>query len=114
MGKFNLAMGITPEIAEQIDLSQNHRILDLGGGPGTFAIHFCLANPGLDAVIYDRPTMQFFAMETVAKFGLKERIEFMYRKNKVSVSIILGSGCQMKTNCSYFSRSLLTILASVF
>ena len=37
----------------------------------------------------------------------------MYRKNRVFVWIILGSGCRMKTNSSYFSRRLLTILASV-
>lgn len=76
MGMFNLAMGIAPDIAEQIDLSGRHRLLDLGGGPGTYAIHFCLANPGLHADIYDRPTTQPFAMETVEKFGLRERIEF--------------------------------------
>jgi ubiquinone/menaquinone biosynthesis C-methylase UbiE len=76
MGMFNLAMGIAPAIAEQIDLSACHRLLDLGGGPGTYAIHFCLANPELQAVIYDRPTTESFAMETVGKFGLQERIEF--------------------------------------
>ncbi len=76
MGMFNLAMGIAPIIAEEIDLSDRQRLLDLGGGPGTFAIHFCLANPELDAVIYDRPTTESFARETVAKFGLKERIDF--------------------------------------
>ena len=77
MGMFNLAMGIAPAIAEQIDLSGRHRLLDLGGGPGTFAIHFCLANPELDAVIYDRPTTESFAMETVAKFGLTDRVDFI-------------------------------------
>jgi len=76
MGMFNLAMGIAPEIADKIDLSGRHRLLDLGGGPGTYAIHFCLANPELTAVIYDRPTTKPFAMETVARFGLAERIEF--------------------------------------
>lgn len=76
MGMFNLAMGIAPIVAKEIDLSRYHRLLDLGGGPGTYAIHFCLANPALDAVIYDRPTTQSFAAETVAKFGLEERIAF--------------------------------------
>ena len=76
MGMFNLAMGIAPEIADKVDLSGRHRLLDLGGGPGTYAIHFCLANPELTAVIYDRPTTKPFAMETVARFGLAERIEF--------------------------------------
>ncbi|MCF8057011.1 MAG: SAM-dependent methyltransferase [Desulfocapsa sp.] len=76
MGMFNLAMGIAPVIAEQIDLSGHHRLLDLGGGPGTYAIHFCLANPGLHAVIFDRPTTESFAAKTVANFGLTERIGF--------------------------------------
>lgn len=76
MGMFNLAMGIAPGLAEQIDLSSHHRLLDLGGGPGTYGIHFCLANPGLQAVIYDRPTTQSFAEETVEKFGLSDRIKF--------------------------------------
>jgi predicted O-methyltransferase YrrM len=76
MGMFNLAMGVAPVIAEQVDLSARHRLLDLGGGPGTYAIHFCLANPELRAVIFDRPTTETFAMKTVAKFGLTERIQF--------------------------------------
>ena len=76
MGMFNLAMGIAPKIADQVDLSAHHHLLDLGGGPGTYAIHFCLANPELNAVIFDRPTTKSFAMNTVTKFGLAERIKF--------------------------------------
>ena len=76
MGMFNLAMGTAPAIAKEIDLAGRHRLLDLGGGPGTYAIHFCLANPELSAVIFDRPTTEPFAMKTVEKFDLTERIEF--------------------------------------
>ncbi len=76
MGMFNLAMGIAPGLASQIDLSGRHRLLDLGGGPGTYAIHFCLANPDLSAVIYDHHTTEPFAMKTVKKFGLANRIGF--------------------------------------
>lgn len=76
MGMFNLAMQIAPQIADQIDLSGKSRLLDLGGGPGTYAIHFCKANPALQAVIYDRPTTESFARQTVAQFGLSERIDF--------------------------------------
>ncbi len=77
MGMFNLGMGLAPRIAEQVDLSARRRLLDLGGGPGTYAIHFCLANPELRAVIFDRPTTESFAMNTVAKFRLTDRIEFV-------------------------------------
>lgn len=76
MGMFNLAMGIAPRLASQLDLAGRTRLLDLGGGPGTYAIHFCLANPGLKAVIYDRPTTEPFARKTVARFGLSDRIDF--------------------------------------
>lgn len=53
------------------------RLLDPGGGPGTYAIHFCLANPELTAVILDRPTTEPFARKTGAKFNLSDRIDFI-------------------------------------
>lgn len=77
MGMFNLAMAIAPTIAKEISLSGRHRLLDLGGGPGTYAIQFCLANPGLRAVIIDRPTTEPFARRTVERFGVSERIDFV-------------------------------------
>ncbi len=73
---FNLAMGIAPRLALQFPLSGRKRLLDLGGGPGTYAIHFCIANPGLAAVILDRSTTEPVARETVARFGLTDRIAF--------------------------------------
>lgn len=76
MGMFNLASLLAPRIAHTIDLSGTKRLLDLGGGPGTYAIHFCLANPGLSAVVYDLPTTRSFAETTVARFDLSERITF--------------------------------------
>jgi hypothetical protein len=56
LGMFNLAMGIAPGLARQLDallkeaglpgMAGRRRLLDLGGGPGTYAIQFCLAHPG--------------------------------------------------------------------
>lgn len=77
LGMFNLAMGIAPQIASIFDMSGRRRLLDLGGGPGTYAIHFCLANPELTAVILDRPTTKSFANQTVGRFNLSERIAFV-------------------------------------
>lgn len=76
MGMFNLASLVAPEVATQLDLTDRKRLLDLGGGPGTYAIHFCKANPELKATIYDKGTTEPFAMSTVEKFGLGERIDF--------------------------------------
>ncbi|KJS01723.1 MAG: SAM-dependent methyltransferase [Desulfobulbaceae bacterium BRH_c16a] len=77
LGMFNLAMGVAPHMAAAFDLAGRRRLLDLGGGPGTYAIHFCKANPDLSAIILDRPTTEPFARKTVARFGLTGRIDFI-------------------------------------
>lgn len=77
MGMFNLAMLLAPKVVPTIELGGRRRLLDLGGGPGTYAIHFCLHNPELTAVIYDLPSTRRFAEETVARFGLSDRITFV-------------------------------------
>ncbi|GAB6096462.1 methyltransferase [Desulfatiferula olefinivorans] len=77
MGMFNLAMGMAPALAEALDLSGCSRLLDFGGGPGTFAVHFCLANPQLRATVFDLPTTRHFAEKTIARFGLSDRIDFV-------------------------------------
>jgi precorrin-6B methylase 2 len=76
MGMFNLAMQIAPQVVSNVDLQGKRRLLDLGGGPGTYAIHFCQANPQLTATVYDLPTTRRFAEKTIASFGLSDRITF--------------------------------------
>ncbi len=77
MGMFNLAMAIAPKITAAVNLEGKHHLLDLGGGPGTHAIHFCLANPGLRATIYDRQATAPFAEKTTTRFGVADRIDFL-------------------------------------
>ncbi len=77
MGMFTLAMGIAPLIAKEIDLSGRKHLLDLGGGPGTYAIHFCLKNPALRATVADLSTTKPFAEKTIDRFNLSERIDFV-------------------------------------
>ncbi len=76
MGMFNMAMLSGPRIAEIIDLSRRRHLLDLGGGPGTHAIHFCLKNPDLKATVYDLAATRPFAEKTIERFGLSGRIVF--------------------------------------
>ena len=77
MGMFNIAMSMAPLLADTIDLSGRGHLLDLGGGPGTYAIHYCLKNPGLKATVYDLPTIRPFAEKTIERFDLTDRIDFM-------------------------------------
>ena len=77
MGMFNLAMQIAPRIVAKIDLHDKQRLLDLGGGPGSYAIQFCQANPELTATVYDLASTRPFAEKTIASFGLQGRITFV-------------------------------------
>jgi len=76
MGMFNLAMALAPRMVEAVELSSRRSLLDLGGGPGTYAIHFCLKNPAMKATVFDLPTTRPFAEQTIARFSLSERIAF--------------------------------------
>ena len=76
MGMFNMAMQIAPLVVPQLDLSKRSHLLDLGGGPGTYAIHFCKHNPKLEATVCDLPTTRPFAQKTIERFGLADRIAF--------------------------------------
>lgn len=76
MGMFDLASPLAPQIAELVDLSRRRRLLDLGGGPGTYAIYFCLKNPELKATVYDLPSARGCAQKTIERFGLSDRISF--------------------------------------
>ena len=77
MGMFNIGMAVAPGLSKTLDLSDCKRLLDLGGGPGTFAIHFCLANPGMMASVYDLPTTEPFARKTMAGFKVEDRVDFI-------------------------------------
>jgi len=76
MAMYNNASGLAPRITREIDLSQKRHLLDLGGGPGTYAIHFCQANPILRATVFDLPATGPFAHRTIRRFGLGSRIDF--------------------------------------
>ncbi len=77
LGMFNLAMMLAPQIVRQIDLSGRRHLLDLGGGPGTYAIHFCQQNPELQATVFDLPTTRSIAERMIAQFALQNRIRFV-------------------------------------
>ncbi len=76
MGMFNIAMATAPGLARELPLSQSKTLLDLGGGPGTYAIQFSLHHPGLRAVVCDLPTTRPFAEKTIGRFKVSDRVSF--------------------------------------
>jgi predicted O-methyltransferase YrrM len=77
MGMFNLAAQLAPLLVPAVDLSGYRKLLDLGGGPGTYAIHFCRHYADLTATVMDLPTTRPFAEETIRKLGMEERVAFI-------------------------------------
>ncbi len=76
MGMFNIAMATAPGLARELPLSQCKNLLDLGGGPGTYAIQFSLHHPTLQAVVCDLPTTRPFAEKIIARFKVSDRVSF--------------------------------------
>ena len=76
-----------PSVAAAIDLKERKKLLDLGGGPATYAIHFCQENPGLSAMVFDLPDARPVAEANIHAAGLSERIGFQagdFHKDSVS------------------------------
>lgn len=76
LGMFNLANRLAPQMVPQIELGGRGRLLDLGGGPGTWALHFCRHHSQLQAVVFDLPTTRPIAEATIARFELAPRVSF--------------------------------------
>ena len=77
MGMFNLGMLTAPIVTAHVDFKGHRRLLDLGGGPCAFAIHFCRQYEDLKAVVFDLPGTEAFARRTIERSGVAQRLEFV-------------------------------------
>jgi len=57
-----------------VDLAGVRRLLDLGGGPGVYAIAITEAHPGVEAVVFDRPDTIEAARRNIRDAGLESRV----------------------------------------
>jgi predicted O-methyltransferase YrrM len=70
-----IARDLAPKVAATLDLKGARRLLDLGGGPATYAVAFVKAYPQLQATVFDLPMPIKIARENIAKHGLGHRID---------------------------------------
>jgi SAM-dependent methyltransferase len=73
-GMHAIARDLAPLVAAKLDLKAVRHLLDLGGGPATYAISFAQANPKLKATVFDLPMPIDIARENIAKNGLTDRV----------------------------------------
>lgn len=75
-----------PKIAAQIELRGAHTLLDLGGGPGTYAMAFLAKNPRLRATVCDRPAALEVAKEIASTHKAGSRLSYLpldFTKEKI-------------------------------
>ncbi len=65
---------MAPDIVKKIQLPPDARLLDVGGGHGMFTVHFCEANPTLQATIVDSAIALETAKRHVAAHQLEGRV----------------------------------------
>jgi (2Fe-2S) ferredoxin/precorrin-6B methylase 2 len=63
-----------PAVVRAVGAERARRLLDVGGGSGAYAIAFVLANPELQAEIFDLPSVVPIAQRHVAAAGLGGRV----------------------------------------
>ncbi len=66
-----------PMISAQLPLKGVRTLLDLGGGPGTYAMAFLARNPGLRATVCDRPAALEVAREIAATHKAGARLSYL-------------------------------------
>ena len=68
------AMGTGRALMNRVDLAGRRRLLDVGGGAGSYSILLSQNHPDLEAVVFDLPAVVDITRETVARYGLSDRI----------------------------------------
>lgn len=66
--------GPSHALAEVVDFGTHHRLLDIGGGTGSWTIATARRHPDLRATVLDLPVVAEIARKRVAEAGLSDRI----------------------------------------
>ena len=77
LGMRDIAKLSAREVLKALDLSAYRHMLDLGGGPATYAIAFLDAHPAMKATVFDSPPVIDIAREEVARARLEDRIDYI-------------------------------------
>jgi hypothetical protein len=117
MGMNNIAVaGRTQMFVDNIELSDRGKLLDVGGGPGSYSIAACKRYPQLKAVVFDLPETVSITKQIIADEGMEDRVtvqeanwetdNFGKDNDVVLLSNVLhgpGSNAELKLRKSYTS-----------
>jgi predicted O-methyltransferase YrrM len=74
MAMHERALGIARVLVNVLDLQGRRRMLDVGGGPGTYSVLLTERFPGLCSEVLELPGVAAVARELVASAGASERV----------------------------------------
>jgi ubiquinone/menaquinone biosynthesis C-methylase UbiE len=77
LGMHNRALGVARALAASLDLSGRRHLLDVGGGPGTYASMLVARTEGLRATVLDLAPVAAIARELLAASEVRDRIDLL-------------------------------------
>jgi len=77
MAMHQRAKGIGSVLPHNVSLAGRRTLIDIGGGPGTYAVELCRQTPGLTATVLDRPGVLEVTRELVDAAGFADRVTLM-------------------------------------
>jgi len=69
------ALGIGRAVVPLLDLSKSRKVLDVGGGPGTYSFLIAQAHPGIECTVIDLPGVVKTAAELIGQAGMSGRVK---------------------------------------
>lgn len=77
MAMHERAKGIGSVLPHNVSLAGRKKLIDVGGGPGTYSVELCRQTPGLSAVVLDRPGVLDVSRELIAAAGFSDRVTLL-------------------------------------
>jgi phenylacetic acid degradation protein PaaD len=75
MGLHGFALKPAELMADTLDLSRRARLLDVGGGPGTYSAFLAQKNPHLQAVVFDLAPVVEIAQEVIQSLNVEDQVK---------------------------------------
>jgi ubiquinone/menaquinone biosynthesis C-methylase UbiE len=69
------ALGIGRAAVPHLELAGRKRLLDIGGGPGTYSVMIAQAHPGIHCTVLDLPEVTAIAAELIEQQGMSGRVK---------------------------------------
>lgn len=77
MAMHERAKGIGSVLPHNVSLTGRKRLIDIGGGPGTYSVELCRQTPGLTSTVLDRPGVLEVTRELVDAAGFTDRVTLL-------------------------------------